>query len=364
MKLSEIKAFEILRKPLIISDDEPVSKALGMMKKHRAEEILLRNESIGVLTLRDILGVTHPEHTKVSKLKSKTPTFSKDSSLEEIAEAMLDANLSCIPILDKGKPLGIITYKELLETILEFPKLENTSCLKVMKPTFVTISESEYLSKARGLMIQNNINHLPVLREKEVVGMIHLKNLVFKGIQPISKMTTGDLSGVKVDVWRNPVSGFMSKRFLKVNPKTTVRKVVEKMLEISEYFCIVFDRKRLGIITPREILFLVLERRARGLLVHFTGLDEIDSFERASIERKISRVLRRYASSLRLKNVSVRLKVTSKTGRRNHYFATIKIFMPYDSIRVSAQEWGALKVFDVLCERLDGKLRQEKEMRK
>jgi len=123
--------------------------------------------------------------------------------LSDAARMMLDRNISCLPVLgQQGQLVGLLTesdfalqpkflvmaaheYGTLLGQVVTPNTLEEVAremrsrrVSEVMKAPVVTVQENMPLATVAELMLQKRINHLPVMRGTELVGIITSHDLL------------------------------------------------------------------------------------------------------------------------------------------------------------------------------------------
>ncbi len=117
--------------------DMTIQVADSLMKQekiHRLPVLDAHNRLVGIVSEKDILKATpSPISTlsayemnallsqlTVAKIMKKNPvTISKDASVEEAARIMIDENISCLPVLDGKKLVGIVSKTDMLKMVLE-----------------------------------------------------------------------------------------------------------------------------------------------------------------------------------------------------------------------------------------------------
>ena len=93
-------------------------------------------------------------------------TCSPDLSLIEMARLMMVHNISGIVAVTDGKPVGIVSVRDLRNLIAEVTgSIETLTVRYVMKTELITIRSSDYLFKAIFLMAKHNIHRLIVVDE-------------------------------------------------------------------------------------------------------------------------------------------------------------------------------------------------------
>jgi len=107
--------------------------------------------------------ITEDEGTLVTKL-------SKDMEL---------AGIGSVVITRKGKPIGIVTDRDIALKI--FASKRNPSEVKaeeIMSSPLITIEPDVLLEKACELMADRGIRRLPVMEDDKLVGIISLRNIL------------------------------------------------------------------------------------------------------------------------------------------------------------------------------------------
>ena len=130
-------------------------------------------------------------------------TVSTESTVRDAARAMIEGGTSCLPVLnDSGELAGILTHTDFgfhrkflpmsshpmytlmgtwvrPESLVEVAKSVSERKVKeVMSRPVITIQENASMSEAVDMMLQREVNRLPVMRGKELVGVITRHDLV------------------------------------------------------------------------------------------------------------------------------------------------------------------------------------------
>ncbi|MBA7469008.1 A-adding tRNA nucleotidyltransferase [subsurface metagenome] len=143
-------------------------------------------------------------------MTKKVITISKDATLAELAKLLIKNKISGVPIVDKREELvGIVTEADLIikESNLPFPLsfsfafLESyesytkstkeyleTRVEEVMSTNVKTAREDMPISKVVNIMINNNINRLPILnKDSKLTGIITRADVIKSMIKKSKK---------------------------------------------------------------------------------------------------------------------------------------------------------------------------------
>ena len=129
-------------------------------------------------------------------MSSPAITIGTDATVEEAAQLIVEQNTSCLPVVDnEGQLVGILTHTDFgfhrrflpmaehlytlmgswvrPDTIEEVARTVSSRKVKeVMSHPAVTVQEDAPVAEVADLMLRRNINRLPVMRGKELVGIV------------------------------------------------------------------------------------------------------------------------------------------------------------------------------------------------
>ena len=125
------------KNPVTIYPEASVVEASDLMKKEKVHRLPVLDKDknlVGVISEKDILFATPSPASSLSihemayllskltvkKIMSKNPvTISKDTPVEEAARLMVDQDLSCLPVVEDGKLIGIVSKSDMFKILLE-----------------------------------------------------------------------------------------------------------------------------------------------------------------------------------------------------------------------------------------------------
>ncbi len=119
-------------------------------------------------------------------------TARPDIKLREIIRKLVHFNISSVIVLERERPVGIITEKNVLKSLAEGPlDIDVISAKRVMSGPLITVEEDANIEEASRLMIDNHIKKLPVMRRGKLVGVVTSSDIV-RG----TSMLTGSLKDI------------------------------------------------------------------------------------------------------------------------------------------------------------------------
>jgi CBS domain-containing protein len=104
-------------------------------------------------------------------------TAEVEDSLRHVGELMRDRNVGSVVVCDGGRPVGVITDRDLaLAVVADRVEAGDTAGAHASRPLVTGESEMD-LEEAVALMIQHRIRRLPVTEGEELVGIVTIDDL-------------------------------------------------------------------------------------------------------------------------------------------------------------------------------------------
>ncbi len=271
----------------VVKEDEFLSKVVGMFKEGKAKptEALIVVDSKGsykgVLTERMIIrSRLDPKETKVKAVYRPAPKLNPKDDAIEAVILMIENDIKHIPVIEDDNIVGLVADVDVLEIAVK-----GTFGLKLVKDIMTkepkVIEERASIASAMALMREEGISRLPVVRGDKLVGIISIHDIVEQVVLPRDKIRFGDFAGNKPKPLSNPVKGVMTKPVITISPNTTLKDAVRLLLEHNIASLIVLDEGKIaGIVTKTDILSAI----AQGKRIVKGRLLVQFSFNRMSID--------------------------------------------------------------------------------
>jgi PAS domain S-box-containing protein len=172
------------------------------------------------------------------------------TSIVEAITIMQEYNISCLPILEGNRPVGILTERNIVfHTARQRVDLVDCQVGDLMSMPLVTAHSDMGLYVAFNLFAAHDIRHLVVVdNENRAIGMVTQSDIV-------------EHLGYEYFVEMRKLSQIMTTEILIMTKVATVQEAVAAMAENSvSCIIIVEDDRPLGIVTERDIIRLLVER--------------------------------------------------------------------------------------------------------
>ncbi len=115
--------------------------------------------------------------------KNELPLVDEDLKIKESIVIISEKRLGAAAVINKNKELiGIFTDGDLRRMLEKHNDFNSLRIKEVMTADPVTIEKGEYAIRALNVMRKHDINQLIVVEGKQVVGFLHINDLINEGI--------------------------------------------------------------------------------------------------------------------------------------------------------------------------------------
>lgn len=116
---------------------------------------------------------------KVKDIMTKNvKTISPSATMAEAARLMRKNRIGCLVVVEGSKPVGIITERDIAYKIVAEEKSSDTTVKEVMTRELKTIDKEKTMKDAARIMAAHVIRRLPVVENKELIGIITLEDVM------------------------------------------------------------------------------------------------------------------------------------------------------------------------------------------
>ncbi len=106
-------------------------------------------------------------------------TVEEGGTAKEVAELMNKHEIGCLIVMKMGKPVGIVTERDLVKRVLlESKDPEKTKICEIMSKPLIVGKPQMELEQTVSLMVEQKIKKLPVTQDGKLVGLITLTDIL------------------------------------------------------------------------------------------------------------------------------------------------------------------------------------------
>jgi CBS domain-containing protein len=110
-----------------------------------------------------------------------------ESSVAEAVEQMVEHEIGALIITNNGKPVGVLTERDVLKcwvsvgygSVTEKGKrlFKDIKAREVMTTNLIVVEPTDDVNYVINIMVKNRIRHLPVVENKNLIGVLSIRDL-------------------------------------------------------------------------------------------------------------------------------------------------------------------------------------------
>ena len=258
--------------------------------------------------------------------------------------------------MEKNEIIGQISAKKIVQEIRDAMLVihtRKTSTSDIMTRSPIVITKTDKIAYAKQIMKRRRIDHLPVLQDNRLVGMVTSKDLIQLTLptERIGRKSLGiDDTQDRLDI---AITGIADKNVLTSNTDDTLRSVTDLMVSQNSTYCVImaFDEVQ-GIVTYRDIITLLGEKIEEEIPIFLIGLpdDPLDAELAKSKFADIVKFLKKTYPDI--EEARCRLKIKEIQGARKRYEVDANIISTHRIDAYVNVGWDLGKMFDQMSDSL------------
>ncbi|NYT19799.1 MAG: CBS domain-containing protein [Methanosarcinales archaeon] len=241
-----MKVSDIMTSPVhVMGPEEPVSHARNLMLKHKISTVVVvdNDKMVGIVTKSDLgrrLAQAEPmwrrrpiDKVPVKMIMTEEPvTIYPEASVSQATAVMIDNDINNVPVVNNGKLLGILTRVDVVRRMAELPSERKVGEIMTHDPVFV--HRHHTLNHVVDEMENNKVSKLIVTDDSgEAVGIITTRELALH----VLANNEGELPSKNIKMARKPRSGGEKVyRYVKAVPLVAedIMADIAKILDVSD----------------------------------------------------------------------------------------------------------------------------------
>lgn len=321
----------------------------------------------------------NPEKTRLEKVMHQPPKFDMEDSLVDLCDLRINSGRKMLVALNGKKLAGVIGDSEFINALQEVDELDKIKTKSVETRDLENVFEQDSVEKARHAMLDKNISRLPVLdKNGKLTGIIRstdILRMMTPRESPDSGGTAGDRHGTKeVNIAGGGEKERMSQvtvdQLMQEDPVTSsshmsCREAAEKMVEEGKDEIIFLDDGYPeSIVTSKDLVSHIAEfAPGNTVLVSLTGLDLPE--EKAAVHNKVKTQLQGSLGRKlkRPEELKIVFRKAEKDGKQHRWEVDFQLSCEYGLIKVNEEGWDILDVVDGALDDLNTIVRKKKEKR-
>lgn len=268
------------REVITVDPDAPLERARALLEKYRMRHlpVVERGRLVGMISDRDLLErpsargkKASPAPTVRDRMSSSVETVNLDESLTRACRRMLERRISCLPAVEHGQVVGILSELDLMRAYERVCRYSGHDAAfdRPVEPRasgdLVAASPDDTAIDALDRCRAKGIRHLPVVHDGWVVGVVSDRDLLPAAAGRVEDVTklVGDL---------------MTRDFVALEPGTRLSVAAECMVANGFHSLPVLAQGALrGIVTSADVLAALCAIDEQALASAWAGEARLDA---------------------------------------------------------------------------------------
>lgn len=323
---------------------------------------------VGMVSRRSILrSRVDLSRIKVKTVMTVAPEVGLGDSLSRVAKLMIGSGVRQLPVLDKAKIVGFVTDEAVIHAVV-CGAWGSGAVSSVMTRAPQTMDARRSVGAVLGLMREHGISHVPIMDRGKLVGLVSIQDILSNLYFPPKRMGNKDVAGEQIDTLGVAAKGIMSQPVITVNPGMSLvecEKLMHKH-DIS-CLCVVDGESLVGVVTKLDFLEPIseMETPERYFTVQFGVKDvEINPEQQRFMMAEFDSFTHRFKEAFQQGSLFVYVKSHRNTNLRGTPMVHCRLqFRTVKGSFFSASEgWGVEPTFKVALDRLERRLERSKEL--
>jgi CBS domain-containing protein len=184
-----MRVYQLMTPTVItVNKSKSLMEAVELMKKNEISRLVVVDDGkiVGVITEKDVIReLATPQAYKIPPTKIHVSgvmsadiiTVEPEVTAKRAAELMLERNVSGLPVVSGDELKGIVTKLDFAKVCFGY---DDVYVGEVMEINPITVSPSDRALYARKLVLEEGVTVLPVMTEKQLVGLLTTKEMAAK----------------------------------------------------------------------------------------------------------------------------------------------------------------------------------------
>ncbi len=225
------------RKVLCADANLPIDKVIELMDSKNVKElpVLQKKKYVGLLTYYDVISVDAMRAKKAIDLAKKVPVIYQRDSIDKTIQLMQSTGVGALPVVDEDKKLiGIVSDYDVLKLLINSRVFDSIKVEDLVIKRFPILRTEDTIGRAQNLAAINKIDSLPIIDNfGKLVGEVMIADIFnYMFNKRLTSTNKGKKDPDKKDYSYNEVNVMevARKELPKIYLNLNLRKALEMML--------------------------------------------------------------------------------------------------------------------------------------
>ena len=111
-------------------------------------------------------------------MNSNVVVVEPNDSVSKAVKLMASKNIGCVVSVEKNKPVGILTERDIVRIVYKGLDAEKTRVSDIMSKGVISLESGMSVQAAADMLEKNHIKKLPVIEHDKLIGIITMTDLL------------------------------------------------------------------------------------------------------------------------------------------------------------------------------------------
>ncbi len=326
---------------------DPLSEALGKMKKHNIQElpVVEKGKLKGLLTFRTLARRRKmPISAQVKSFMISPPKVNPKDPIPGIVEQLINRDFTSLPVTHRADLKGIVSRMDIIELMNDERELNSIPVETIMNFAPTTINGKMGVKKALNMMDLTRESYVAIVDDdRNFIGVVTHSDIVSFLEQPPHKMHTGDFHGEKVHRDRSISS--LAKMPETLHREADLKEAIDMMMRLKVPAVHIIDEEGLcGSVSEVDVLEVLLRgKQEEGPFIQIAGIDDAKLMDASELKDVILKSMSKIEKIFGVTAVTVRIRHHHHDSDDDKYTINVKLTTPHEVISREFYDWD-LKV--------------------
>jgi len=293
--------------------------------------------------------------TKIRSYVQKTPIVNENADIIETAYLMFQSNLDYIPVEKDKQIIGVLNALDLVKLAITLPETKGIKVkdIKLLKPS--KINKTDPVATAMRVMYKDRVDQVPLYDKGKIYGVISFRDVLRKYLNwspkrdisaKFNAMASTRIAEAEMpQLAKLPAGSFSTNdNLLTINLDEGLKKAITIMSNNNVYDLLVMDAGEfVGMLTVKNILRRIGSLKIpQNYNIKFVGLGKtkLKPYQKYNIKKIASNET--FKLQRQIKNeldLTLHVKCHEKDGDRQKYSVHLRIEFPGQMISSSQEDW-------------------------
>ncbi|MBT6774689.1 CBS domain-containing protein [Candidatus Woesearchaeota archaeon] len=166
---------------VVLDDESMLSELIGKMKtfEKRVGLVFRKDKYLGLIEKKKLLkSRIDVTKTKIKNYVQNTPILNENADIIETAYLMYQSNIKHVPVEREKKIIGVVSSLDLVRLAIKLPEMKKVKVKDIKLSKTAKLNKTDPIATAMTIMHQERVDHLPVFDQGKVYGIISFKDIL------------------------------------------------------------------------------------------------------------------------------------------------------------------------------------------